>query len=154
MARHLGPAVDVPAPDVNRKQAAEALNISTVTLWRKKNTNSHRRIAGAELACLTDMHIMVTGGDGIATDRIRAYTEYRIFKSAARYGAIVRTIHVAVRRDENDRDGVMCTVLIDLQPSGRVKTQARGAHPTAAIDKASDRAGRLLGRRQTQSLSS
>jgi ribosome-associated translation inhibitor RaiA len=100
------------------------------------------------------MRIMVTSSDGIATDRIRAYTEYRMFKSAARYGAIIRTIHVDFSRDGRDRDGVACTVLIDLVPSGQVKAQSRAAHPIAAIDKVCDRAGRLLSRRDTQSVSS
>ncbi|MGH9418952.1 MAG: HPF/RaiA family ribosome-associated protein [Thermoanaerobaculia bacterium] len=97
---------------------------------------------------------MVTGSDGIATDRIRAYTEYRMFTSVARYGAIIRTIRVDVGRDGRDRDGVACTVLIDLVPSGQVKTQARASHSIAAIDRVCDRAGRLLGRRETQSVSS
>jgi ribosome-associated translation inhibitor RaiA len=99
------------------------------------------------------MRIMVTGSDDIATDRIRAYTEYRVFKSAARYGATIRGIHVDFSRDRRDRGGVACSVLIDLVPSGQVKTHARAPHPIAAVDKVCDRVGRLLGRRETRSVS-
>ena len=140
----------------NRKQTAEALNISTVTLWRKMKEYELAPSfpAGAKLACLIDMRIMVTGSEAIATGRIRAYTEYRMFKSVARYAAIVRTIHVDFCRDQGAGDSVVCAVLVDLVPSGQLKTQARASHPIAAIDKVCDRAGRLLGRRETQSVSS
>jgi hypothetical protein len=38
-------------------------------------------------------------------------------------------------------------MVLDLGPAGRVKTQARGRHPEAAIDRAAERAAWLLDRR-------
>jgi ribosome-associated translation inhibitor RaiA len=109
---------------------------------------------GPTLACFTRMRIMLSGAHDLVTDRMRAYTEYRMFTSIARYGALVQAIYVTLQPRARNREGFLCGVVIDLGPSGQVKVQARGAHPTAAIDRVCERAGRLLGRREAQSISS
>lgn len=100
------------------------------------------------------MRIMFSGANDIVTDRVRAYTEYRMFTSIARYGNLVRAVQVTLRPRAHNREGFLCEVVIDAAPSGQIKVQARGTHPTAAIDRVCERAGRLLGQRDAQSISS
>ena len=80
-------------------------------------------------------------------DYQRVYAEYRFFRVAARHDALIRAIEVAVRRDAAANRPFVCTVTVDLIPSGTVKTQARAVHPTAAIDRAAERLAWLLERR-------
>lgn len=100
------------------------------------------------------MRIMLSGANDLVTDRMRAYTEYRMFTSIARYGTAIRAVYVTLQPRAPKREGFLCGVVIDLSPSGQVKLQAHAAHPTAAIDKVCERAGRLLGLREAQSISS
>jgi ribosome-associated translation inhibitor RaiA len=100
------------------------------------------------------MRIMLSGANDIVTDRMRTYTEYKMFTSIARYGALVRAVYVTLQRRGRKREGFLCGVVIDLGRSGQIKIQARGGHPIAAIDRVCERAGRLLGRRDPQSISS
>ena len=93
---------------------------------------------------------MLSGGDDIVTDRIRAYTEYRMFTSIARYGTRVRGVYVTLQRRTHHRKGFLVSVVIDLGRTDQIKTQALGPHPTAAIDRVCERAERLLGARDTQ----
>jgi ribosome-associated translation inhibitor RaiA len=109
---------------------------------------------GPTLACLTSMRIVLSGANDIVTDRMRTYTEYKMFTSIARYGALVQAIYVTLQPRARNREGFLCGVVIDLGPPGQIKLQARGAHPTAAIDRVCERTGRLLGRREAQSISS
>ncbi|HEY7170582.1 MAG TPA: HPF/RaiA family ribosome-associated protein [Vicinamibacterales bacterium] len=96
------------------------------------------------------MRIRVSDLIAPVTDETRAYTEYRFFTSIARYETRVGTVDVVVTRDSAARRQFLCTVVVDLGGAGHVKTQARAAHPTAAIDRAADRAGWLVGRRVGQ----
>jgi ribosome-associated translation inhibitor RaiA len=100
------------------------------------------------------MRIVLSGANDIVTDRMRTYTEYKMFTSIARYGALVRAVYVALQRRARNREGFLCSVVIDLARSGQIKVQARGAHPIAAIDRVCERAGRPPGRRDPQSTSS
>jgi ribosome-associated translation inhibitor RaiA len=93
------------------------------------------------------MRITVSGVNTPVTDEKRAYAEYRFFTSIAPYEAQIRAVDVAVKRDSAATRQFLCTVAIDLRGDGPVKTQARAAHPTAAIDRAADRAAWLVGRR-------
>lgn len=93
------------------------------------------------------MRIKVSDVDGPVTDERRAYAEYRFFTSIAPSVTHVRSVDVVVRRDSTANRQFLCRVTIDLGPSGRVRTQARAFHPTAAIDRAADRAAWLIGRR-------
>ena len=93
------------------------------------------------------MRINVSGADTAVTDEKRAYAEYRFFTSIAAHVARVRAVDVVVRRDGAKCPPFLCTVTIDLGPSGRIKTQARAVHPIAAMDRAADRAAWLVARR-------
>jgi ribosome-associated translation inhibitor RaiA len=81
------------------------------------------------------------------TDYQRVYAEYRFFRAIARHEALVRAVEVTVRRDAAAKRPFLCTVTADLAPSGTVKTQARAAHQTAAIDRTAERLAWLLERR-------
>jgi ribosome-associated translation inhibitor RaiA len=93
------------------------------------------------------MRITLSGVNFPVTDYQRVYAEYRFFRAIARHEALIRAIEVAVRRDGAANRPFLCTVTVDLVPSGTVKTQARAAHPTAAIDRAAERTAWLLERR-------
>ena len=93
------------------------------------------------------MQITVNGVDVLVSDRVRAYAEYRLFTTVAHYGGAVRGVTVTLGPDRGRAGAVTCAVLIDLASCGVVKTQARGGHPDAAIDRAAARAAFLLGRR-------
>jgi ribosome-associated translation inhibitor RaiA len=93
------------------------------------------------------MRISLSGAHVPVTDRLRAYAEYRLFTSVARHHAIVHGADVLVRRRTARHSQFVCTMVLDLGPAGRVKTQARGRHPEAAIDRAAERAAWLLDRR-------
>jgi ribosome-associated translation inhibitor RaiA len=99
------------------------------------------------------MHIRVSGVNTPVTDEKRAYVEYRFFSTIAPYEARIRAVDVVVSRDLDRRRRFVCTVAVDLGRFGRVKTQARAVHPSAAIDRAADRAAWLVGRRIAQHFS-
>jgi len=100
------------------------------------------------------MRIMLSGADFEITDPLRAYAEYRLFRSVARHEPLVTAVDIAVRQYESERDRFLCTVAVALRPAGRIRTQARGPHPGAAIDRAADRTAWLLDRRAQQPVSS
>jgi len=95
------------------------------------------------------MRITLSGNNIGLTDDTRAYGEYRFFTSVARHAAIIRAVDITLKRIVGANRQFQCAVVIDLGVSGRVKTQARGPHPTAAIDRAADRSAWLLDRRTT-----
>jgi ribosome-associated translation inhibitor RaiA len=99
------------------------------------------------LASVGVMRIRVSGITPPVTDEQRAYAEYRFFTSIALYETQIRAVDVVVRRDAAAPRQFLCTVAVGLRGDGHVKTQARAAHPTAAIDRAADRAAWLVGRR-------
>ena len=93
------------------------------------------------------MRITVVGVDTPLTNEKRAYAEYRFFRSIAAHVARVRTVVVEIRRDSAGIRQFLCTVTLDLGSSGHVRTQARAMHPSAAVDRAADRAAWLVDRR-------
>jgi ribosome-associated translation inhibitor RaiA len=99
------------------------------------------------LAFIQVMRIRVSGINTPVTDEKRAYAEYRFFSAIAPYEARIRAVDVVVSRDLDQSGRFVCTVAVDLGRFGRVKTQARAVHPSAAIDRAADRAAWLVGRR-------
>jgi ribosome-associated translation inhibitor RaiA len=97
------------------------------------------------------MRIMLTTAGLVMSDQLRAYTEYRLFTSIARFGSFVRGVGVTLRREP---DAFLCAVVIDLESSGQLKTRGRAPHPSAAVDKAAQRTAALLARRAPQPVSS
>jgi ribosome-associated translation inhibitor RaiA len=105
------------------------------------------RAFGVRLALTFVMRITVSGLDAPLADAKRAYAEYRFFTAIAPFDARVRAVDVAIRRDPANTPQFLCIVFVDLADAGALKTLARAAHPTAAIDRAADRAAWLVGRR-------
>jgi ribosome-associated translation inhibitor RaiA len=99
-----------------------------------------------QLASPEVMRITVSSVNAPTADN-HAYAEYRFFTSIAQYEGQVRSVAVVVRRDPAVNRRFLCTVVIDLGPSGRVKTQARATYPNAAIDRAADRIAWLVSHR-------
>jgi ribosome-associated translation inhibitor RaiA len=93
------------------------------------------------------MRISLSAAHVAAGDSLRAYVEYRLFTSIARHHAIVSGADVLFRQATTRHARFVCTIALDLGAAGRVKTQARGTHPEAAIDRAAERAAWLLERR-------
>lgn len=91
------------------------------------------------------MRIIVTAEEGLS-GQTRAYAEYRVFSSLARFGADVCETTVSL---EPPRDGAAaaCRVAVSLCSGVRVRIRARGRHPHDAIDKAAGRAGDMVRRR-------
>jgi len=96
------------------------------------------------------MRIRVSGIDTPIAEDKRAYAEYRFFTSIAPYEPQIGAVHVVVGRELTVGRQFLCTVTVDLGASGRIKTQARAMHPSAAIDRAADRTAWLIGRRIRQ----
>jgi ribosome-associated translation inhibitor RaiA len=96
------------------------------------------------------MRITVSGIDVSTTNGNRGYAEYRFFISIAPYEPRIRAVDVVIRRDSASASSFLCTVVVDLGSSGRIKTQARAARPSAAIDRAADRTAWLVRRRAGQ----
>ncbi|HET7617418.1 MAG TPA: HPF/RaiA family ribosome-associated protein [Vicinamibacterales bacterium] len=77
--------------------------------------------------------------------QMRAYAEYRIFAALARRAKDIRHIHVQLEAGDEAGGSAQCTVTIDLEGIGRVRSTGRGAPLRAAIDEAAERAAALLG---------
>jgi ribosomal subunit interface protein len=99
------------------------------------------------------MRITVSGVNISITDDKRVYVEYRFFTSIAPHHVRIRSVDVVIRRDSSSNRSFLCKVVVDLGSSGRIKTQARAVHPSAAIDRAADRTAWLVGRRAGQPFS-
>jgi len=99
------------------------------------------------------MRIRVSGIDDSVTDEQRAYAEYRFFAAIAPYETRIRAMDVALTRHRAASRQFLCTVRVDLSGAGCVKTQARGVHPIAAIDRAAERTAWLVGHHTGQRFS-
>jgi ribosome-associated translation inhibitor RaiA len=92
------------------------------------------------------MRIKVSGVDTPVPDNKRAYAEYRFFRSIAPHEMMIRSVEIVIRHESSEDRSFLCRVVVDLGSSGRLKTQARAVHPTAAIDRAADRTAWLVSR--------
>jgi hypothetical protein len=93
------------------------------------------------------MRIVVSAAATPLTGDQRAYAEYRVFTAVAAYGARITSVDVVVAPDAAPSARYRCSIAVDLGRRGCVNTQARSGCALAAIDRAADRAGRLVARR-------
>ena len=102
------------------------------------------------------MRIDVIGEDETITAQVRAYAEYRLFATLARYTQLVRSVRVVLRRAGRDRTGnqIVCAVTVALEPSGYARARASKPLAYGAIDRATERIGDLMSRRTAQRRSS
>lgn len=98
------------------------------------------------------MQIDIVGENHIVTTEVRAYAEYRVFATLARYAAIVRSARVVLRPAEPGPTGrsILCTLTVFLEPSGFVRVRARRPVAHGAINRAADRLSELMSRRTAQ----
>lgn len=78
----------------------------------------------------------------------RAYAEYRVFASLARFSALVREAAVSLTPVAKGHS-VVCSVLVSLEKGVPVTVSARGRHAYDAINRVAHRMGPTL-RRHTQ----
>jgi ribosome-associated translation inhibitor RaiA len=102
------------------------------------------------------MRIEVIGEDETTAAQVRAYAEYRLFATLARYSQLVRSVRVVLRRAGRDRtdDNIVCTVTVALEPSGYARARVSRSLAYGAIDRATERIGDLMNRRTAQRRSS
>jgi ribosome-associated translation inhibitor RaiA len=94
------------------------------------------------------MRIEILGHDDSVTAQARAYAEYRLFSTLARYARVIRSVRVVLRQVERQKgaDRVTCAVDLVLEPSGSARARAQGRHTLGAIDRAAERIGYLMKR--------
>ncbi len=93
------------------------------------------------------MRISISGINTPNAGETRPYAEYRFFMSIAPYVSQVCAVDVVFGRELAARRQFLCTVTVNLGRAGHIKAQARAMYPSAAIDRAADRAAWLIGRR-------
>lgn len=85
--------------------------------------------------------------DEAFSDQTRAYAEYRVFSSLARFSADVRDATVSLSTARRGTRAVICAVAVSTGCGAAVRVSARGRHAHDAIDRAAGRAGEHLRRR-------
>jgi ribosome-associated translation inhibitor RaiA len=99
------------------------------------------------------MRIWVTDIGCTFGRQTRAYAEYRIFSSVARFSDVVHEAGVSLisrRRGGAAR----CVVSLAVNDGGRLRVSARGRHVYDAINRAAERIGEELRRHTDLRLSS
>jgi hypothetical protein len=88
---------------------------------------------------------------GDAISQARTYAEYRVFSALTRHARRFRRARVVLRaRNHATYPMVTCAVSVALEPSGLVRVRATEPHAYAAINRAIDRLGDVLGGRIEQ----
>ena len=93
------------------------------------------------------MQIHITGTPPTITRQVQAYAEYKVFSHLASLASRVATVQVIVAEPEHRDGDTVCTITADLGGAGCVRTRARGAHLTRAIDVAAGNVARSAARR-------
>lgn len=102
-----------------------------------------------------DMRIAVTDVGRTFGRQTRAYAEYRIFSSLARFSPVVREVDVSLTpAGRTDGLGAVCVVVIIVGDGLRVQVRAVGRHAYDAINRAAQRSGEALRRHTDVQLSS
>ncbi len=100
------------------------------------------------------MRIAVTDVGRTFGRQTRAYAEYRIFSSLARFSGTVRDASVCLAPSTADRHTVHCRVTVSLEHGSDVCVRARGEHAYDAINKAARQMVHALQRHSGVALSS
>jgi ribosome-associated translation inhibitor RaiA len=87
------------------------------------------------------MRIAVTDIGRTFGRQTRAYAEYRVFSSLARFSEVVREANVALTPLSREGDAVRCLVTIIREDGDRLRVSARGRHAYDAINRAAQRIG-------------
>ena len=100
--------------------------------------------------------IHVVADHNVISSQARTYAEYRVFAALTRHALKFRSARVLLRPSENRGtcDRVTCAVAVGLEPSGSVRVRVTGPHVYAAINRAVERLGDVVGGRIEQRRSS
>jgi len=89
------------------------------------------------------MRISVTDIGCTFGRQTRAYAEYRIFSSLARFGDVVHEAGVSLK-PRQPGGAARCVVSLTVDDGGRLRVSARGRHIYDAINRAAERIGKEL----------
>ena len=92
------------------------------------------------------MTIAVMDGGHTFFRHTRAYADYRIASSLARFSDIVRKAAVSLTSSPVDGESVICCVAVTIRGGTRIRVTARGCRANEAIDRAAERTGDALRR--------
>jgi ribosome-associated translation inhibitor RaiA len=99
------------------------------------------------------MRIAVTDVGRAFGRQTRAYAEYRVFSSLARFGEVVHEADVSLAPLARDGSAARCYVAVTLQDGRRMRVSAKGRHVYDAINRAALRISDGVGRHIDVSLS-
>lgn len=85
------------------------------------------------------MQIAVHDADARNVTDLRAYSEYRMFAAVSRFSSSCARIDVRLSERQTAREPYVCTVVLEMRPSGQVRVRATGDRPYLAIDRAAER---------------
>ena len=88
-----------------------------------------------------EMRIAITSHDFVLDEQSRAYTEYKLFSSLARFAEDIEHVEVILSGESlrQARSGTMCSIHVILATAARLRTRAFGRGPYVAIDRAARR---------------
>jgi ribosomal subunit interface protein len=98
------------------------------------------------------MHISIQSNGFVLTEALRAYTEQRLKAALGWAGTRMRKLHVALSDINGPRGGrdKRCKIQLQLAGGKEVRIEDTEADLYHAIDRASERADRAVGRRVEQ----
>jgi ribosome-associated translation inhibitor RaiA len=99
------------------------------------------------------MRIFVTDIGGTFGRQTRAYAEYRIFSTMARFGDVVHEADVSLA-SRRTGGAARCVVALTVNDGRRLRVSARGRHVYDAINHAATRIAEALRRHTDVTLSS
>lgn len=86
------------------------------------------------------MRIVVTDVARTFGRQTRAYAEFRVFSSLARFSGVVRDVNVSLTLMSVPHGlTVSCLVVVTIGNGSRLQVRARGRHAYDAIDRAAQR---------------
>ena len=100
------------------------------------------------------MRISVTEIGSTFGRQTRAYAEYRIFSSVARFGHVVHEARVSLTSIKRAGGTARCVVSLSVNGDNRLRVSAKGRHVYDAINRAAERIGAELRRYSGITLSS
>ena len=100
------------------------------------------------------MKIAVTNVGRTFGRQTRAYAEYRVFSSLARFSDVVREATVSLTPPAGEERSVVCVIAVTSVRGAQVHVSARGRHAYDAINRAAQRIGEALRRHTDLALSS
>jgi ribosome-associated translation inhibitor RaiA len=91
------------------------------------------------------MRIAVTDVGRTFGRQTRAYAEYRIFLTLARFSRVVHDVDVSLTSTSlTHGSNALCVVVVTVGDGSRVQVRARGRHAYDAINRAARRIGDAL----------